>query len=238
MKTRQQVQVDDLKATENNLVESISVLSSQIVKQNEIVKKNKVIIKEQEKIEEELKLSISNLSDIHREQCNDISVLKQQLSDYKDKLESEFNDIKKQISLSLKELGRVNQQVITANTELEELKSSTDNFKEKKDELDKINESIEIAKINLFNLQEEQNRYITDISTVNNDLHGKIREATSELEVLAHLAEQKKDEASQAQIRTKRYVDEMFKHMNDYQVVKSRIEVYWNKAFPELDIPL
>lgn len=54
--------------------------------------------------------------------------------------------------------------------------------------------------------------------------------------------EKRADEAhfqeKQSQYRLKTYTDELYTHMNDYQVLKMRLEKHWKEVFPELDMPL
>lgn len=167
--------------------------------------------------------------------------LTQRENDHKEEVRRLETQHKYQTSLTrdaTKELERRNAQVLAAGEEYDKYIQLTKDIDEKAAEYVVLLTGIEQAKELLVLLETEKGKILQDISTESEVWEGKLKAARDELSTLVRLAEEKNKEAALAQARVKTYTDELYTHMNDYQVVKGRIETVWKQTFPELELPL
>jgi chromosome segregation ATPase len=139
---------------------------------------------------------------------------------------------------AVRELARINAQVLSAGEEYQKYSDLVADSEAKGIEHATVLGNVERAKQMLTFLESEKDKVLQDISTESQAWEGKLKRARDELSTLVHLAEEKRVEAEQSQARTKTYTDELYTHMNDYQIVKSRIAEVWKTTFPELELPL
>lgn len=154
------------------------------------------------------------------------------------KSKSEHTTKQSEIRLAIKELSRLNAQVLQAKEEYDKYQEQLRDRDIVLLQLDDIIGRIKTAQVQVDLLEEEKGRILGDISTAHEASEGKLKEARNELSRLVHLAEEKRVEAEQAQARVKTYTDELYTNMNDYQIVRARLEGVWKKTFPELELPL
>lgn len=153
-------------------------------------------------------------------------------------LQTQFEQLESNIKQKTKDLIRVNGQVLAAEAEYERYLTVIGDIDKAKEEL-QSNINLRDECIKQFVLIDEQrNAVLLDISTKQSESEGILKAARDELSQLVYLSEQKKKEALQAEDRVKTYTDELYAHMNDYQIVKARLENVWSKTFPELELPL
>lgn len=144
----------------------------------------------------------------------------------------------KKVREALKELTRVNGQVLSANNELEELVEKIKKAEVKLEDIANLIIQAESLKDEIYSLIQERNLLLVQKSTQKSQWEGEQKEAMNELSRLVYLAETKKKEASEAEARTEAYTKQLYTNMNDYQVVRARLEGVWEKTFPELKLPL
>lgn len=215
---------------------------------NDIPKKSaelSLIYKDIEKAKSEL-LSIQqkkkeeehNLEDITNRLHEQRNISRTQESVAKEEisiLTKEHDELVLKIRQSTKELSRLNNQVLSAQDEYIELQRDLQKVQailiSDTDTRNELTNQISFLDVTKEVLEKE-------ISTKTSELNTKLKEGREELSKLVYLANQKREEAEQAQYRVKMYTDELYVHMNDYQVIKTRLENVWKTTFPELELPL
>lgn len=148
------------------------------------------------------------------------------------------NQLKDDISKSTKELSRINRSCLTGQ---EEIESNTKKISELSKEIanltnlvihyEEVKEQVRLLEI----VASQQIVSIADAKTKSDNYLLEARETLSKINIEIQTLVVKRDE-TQSQLKS--YTDELYTAMNDYQVIKTRLEGVWNKTFPELDIPL
>lgn len=154
------------------------------------------------------------------------------------KKEKELKHIGEKIKDSGKALGKLNLQVLNAEDEFRELIKDIEKRTVDFNALPNLVQEIAELKGQITVLKNQKGQLNQEISTQLEDFDNKLKKGQEELEKIKTLAIHKELEAAEAQALTKRYTDELYTHMNDFQVVKGRLQTQWNKVFPELDMPL
>jgi chromosome segregation ATPase len=146
--------------------------------------------------------------------------------------------IQSDIKLATKELVRSNAKVLAAEEEYTKYQAILANIEEleAQNSLKVIERDIILEQVRL--LDEERIKILEDISTKTLESDSKLKEAREELSKLVYLSSEKQKEADQAAFRVKTYTDELYTHMNNYQIVKARLEGVWKQTFPELELPI
>lgn len=162
----------------------------------------------------------------------------QQSQEKVSKAATDLKQVKDDTKEATRELARLNASILTAQEEYNKYVADMETMKQALTELDDIVGRIKTLKLEIDILEEQKRLILEDISTSHEDSEVKLKEARDELATLVRLADEKTKEAEQAEYRVKTYTDELYKHMNDYQIVKSRLEGVWKKTFPELELPL
>ncbi len=236
--TEDKITVRNLQAEYDRLTSEIPTKASEL----------SLIYKDIEKAKSELKDIISRKETLDKEMSTQHASLDDRVTNLEtreresaDKLalaDKEHKDKLVAIKEATHDLSRINFQVLQAN---EEHDKHLEVLKDQQSALIVLNDiigRIKAAELQIALLEEEKGQILLDISTIHEQSESKLKEARDELAALVHLKEQNKIEAAEAQARVKTYTDELYTKMNDYQIVKARLEGVWQKTFPELELPL
>lgn len=153
-------------------------------------------------------------------------------------LKGELQSLDRKHKEATHSLVRANEQILAAQNELAAIEKKMKEGEETEKQLYETIINLKKAQSELDVLYGEARKVKQEISTEIGISEVKLKEARDELSKLVYLAEEKKKEASQAEYRVKAYTDQLYTHMNDYQIVKSRLEEKWKTSFPELELPL
>lgn len=152
--------------------------------------------------------------------------------------DEEHAKVKKELKENLKELTRLNSYVLAAREELTKVTIEVTNANEQLKHLVLLVAKVEETKVVLHDLQEKKAVILQEISTEKEALDSKIRSTADILAAmkLEMVETQKKSDIAQATLKT--YTDELYTAMNDYHIVRTRLEDKWKMTFPELELPL
>ena len=160
------------------------------------------------------------------------------VSEEKSLSSSQLALVQSELREAKRDLFKVNGQCLSANNDIEKLKKDIIVLNTEIEKLTLLVIHIEEAKTKLQYLEEEFNR--TNERLVRNreiaDL--EIRENTEHLRKLMIDTETVEQRKGAAEYELKSYTDQLYTAMNDYHVVKLRLEEKWHQTFPELEIPL
>lgn len=162
--------------------------------------------------------------DAHR---TELATLAKQLVSVKDELKS-----------STKELTKINLACINAKSDLDSLTKDKEALERQINYLTDLVVNYELTKEKYTALSEEV-RLLDGKMTAFHETVG--RETREHREVLAQInneAQVKILERDLAANELKSYTDQLYTAMNDYQVIKVRLEDKWKTTFPDLEIPL
>ena len=90
----------------------------------------------------------------------------------------------------------------------------------------------------ILDLEEKRNKLKKEISEMLDSSTFELTKAREELVKITEAVKIKIKEAEQAEYKCKKYVDELYTHMNDYEIVRLRLETVYNTKFPELDLKI
>lgn len=163
---------------------------------------------------------------------------RKEFDEYKNNAGPILNQHKKEATQAVRELNRANSSCLVAKEELSQLT-------EKKTSL--VTEIEELT-----NLVMKGNPLRTEIQdlelkklALENDIHEAtahhvvtMSEAKEQLATIRNDAQTALMQKEEAEAKLKDYTDKLYTSMNDYQVVRERIERHWNQTFPELRLPM
>lgn len=181
------------------------------------------IAKEKKKFEEDrLKLKMSDIED------------------EKTRIErtAELVQLNKDIRDSTKQLNRINNSCLIGQEEIDNNNKKISELSSEVTKLTNLVVYLEEVKEKIRLLEIEESRLEITISQSKEKWSNDIQEAREQLSTIRNEAQVTITERDLAQSELKAYVDELYTNMNDWQIVRSRIEGVWNKTFPELEIPL
>lgn len=237
-KNEDAILVRNLQADYDNLTRKIPEASSELSGLYKDIEKAKSDLKaiEAQKLQSTSEASVA-LANVETEK----RTLEQNTKEHQTKVieaDTELKTTLLKVKESLKDLSRVNEMVLAANEELDALKQLLVKSDEAQFNLLSLQSDIVALKKEIELLTLARDEMNAELSTSSTEWESKLKAARDELAVLVHMASEKTKEAEQAQYRVKTYTDELYTHMNNYQIVKSRLELVWQKTFPELEIPL
>lgn len=208
--------------------EELSLIVADAKKELEVVRKEKeLLILDSIKKQEAIKVSVDNFTQLEQGLKESVSTLLVQK-----------DDISKAIKKATKELIHTNGQVLTAQQEYEQYQKLIADIQLLEEKLANLVPNHELLTSQVKLLDEERIRIMGDISTKYQESEGTLNVARNELSKLVYLAEEKKKEALEAESRTKAYTDQLYTSMNDYQIIRARLEDKWKQTFPELALPI
>ena len=123
-----------------------------------------------------------------------------------------------------KEIERCNADIAALHEEIAKLTALVVHVEETKKELSDLSDDLVIVRSVFENL-------IVDSEFLIKDKEEKLKKLEEETVAL----EARRDKAG---YELKSYTDQLYTAMNDYQVIKARLEEKWNMSFPELELPL
>lgn len=149
-----------------------------------------------------------------------------------------LNTRKEELKESTRKLDKINSQCIGGQKEIEKLNIDIVTLNEQIEKLAWIVVHVEETKTNLKVLQEEFERANQALVSTRTLALEEVRFKEETLRKLGEdvvIMEKRRD---QAEFELKSYVSQLSTAMNDYYVVKLRLESHWKRTFPELDVPL
>lgn len=153
-------------------------------------------------------------------------------------LSSDIVNLSNEVKSLTKEIAISNSRINAAKEELIELDKKKLNLQDETKTLLTLVNNIEQTKLDLKALLENKGQIEIELSTAITDANVKLKEASTNLETLKIETAEMILQRDKVQYQLKSYTDQLYTNMNDYQVVRSRIEGVWEKTFPELNLPL
>jgi len=160
-------------------------------------------------------------------------------------LKGEKEKVRKEILVSqsrnraiIKDLGWVNDKVLKARIELVEVERLKDEVHKKKLALVLFTEMVPDMQSIVLKLESRRDSIRSEISSMLDDSSLELVKSKEQLVLITKEVENKIKEAAQAEYNCKKYVDELYSHMNDYTIIKSRLESVYKTKFPELDLKI
>lgn len=196
------------------------------------------IFEQLEKQKQDLEdLKASTLSDLelkkseaHREVAN----LHISLTLFKEELEM----IRSLIKESTKELAKLNSQCITAEEDIVKKSAFVNELCQSQlqlvGEIGRLGSIKDSLKFFAPKLEETQSAIVTALA----EKEAVIAQSTSELAQIKVERDKIVNEMEQAQYNLKSYTDQLYTNMNDYAVIRERLNLRWKEVYPELELPL
>lgn len=150
----------------------------------------------------------------------------------------ELKQLQNDIKTANRELGWSNDKVFKAQEEFNSIEKEKIDAQNKILEMNLLLKQIPILEREIQDLEEKRNLVRSDTSDMLAKSTNELQQAKEILQKLQESVAKKVEEANTAEYRLKKYTDELFTHMNDYEVVRSRLENIWNKTFPELELKI
>lgn len=163
---------------------------------------------------------------------------RQTIADEKEAATEQLANIKEDTKEANKILARVNNSCINGESEFKELTTKKENLEIKVSELTTLVANFEEIKENVRIAREEEALINRNIEARKIEADEYVKEKKEEAAKYANEAQISITTRDQTQIETKRYSDEMYNNMNDWQIIRERLQTRWNQVFPELDMPL
>jgi len=164
-----------------------------------------------------------------------ITAGKKILEELKETSTKELNQLKSDSKVALKELSLTNNRVLKARDELKVIELKEEEGIKKVEELTQLVLLLPQIQSEISSLEEKRNSLKTEISEMIDASTLELSKAKEILKNIAIEVEKKTKEANQAEYKCKKYVDELYTHMNDYEILKTRFEEVSGQKYPELD---
>lgn len=145
---------------------------------------------------------------------------------------------KEEVRLANKELRWVNDKIFKGEDEVKTLEGRKEKLQADINEMILLVARIEELKEQVATLQSQRQNVETEALHVAESTEAKLISTAKKLAEMEEKTRQKVVEAAEAESRLKMYTDQLYSHMNDYAIVKARLEVQWKQVFPELELPL
>lgn len=238
MASQEQIEHNNLEAHSAVLKQEIGEKAQELNSLTKSVDAAKGILTESNRVKKEhdelMASELQKLADARKE-----------FSDEKEKHEKDkktgtdnLQTINSNIGKANKELARINASCLNATTDLDNKNKEIAAAQEKLLPLtdlvlkfEEIKENIRLAEIELARVTQEA-------ETLKKQSDVDMSEAKEQLANLRNESQVKQMEVDTAAFNLKSYTDQLYTAMNDYQVIKTRLENVWGKTFPELEIPL
>jgi len=160
------------------------------------------------------------------------------LVELKDISSNDLLKLKDEIKVANKELSLANNRVLLAKEEYKEVSK-------KKDESEvlilKLNTLVEILpkiQTDILELTEKRDKLKIIISEMLDSSTLELTKAKEELNKITEAVKEKVKEMNTAEYKLKKFTDELFTHMNNYEIIRSRLETVYKTKFPELELTI
>lgn len=150
----------------------------------------------------------------------------------------QLSSLQNDLKTSNKELSWVNDKIFKAKGELKEVEESKEKTMLSVSRLNLLVELLPKLEKDIELLVNKKLKLTSDISEMLDSSTLELTKAREELLRITDFAKLKVEEANQAEYRCKTYVDELYSHMNNYEVVRSRLESVFKTRYPELDLKI
>lgn len=149
-----------------------------------------------------------------------------------------FFSLQQQIKEGTKNLAKINNSCINGNRELEEMSAKKVELEKKLLELTHLVLHYEEMRLKVKTLEEEKGALENDIENKQVAWDNDLTKAKQELEAISKAALEKIDERNKAEYAVKAYTDQLYTSMNDWQIIRTRLETRWKEHYPELELPI
>lgn len=231
----------EITAANNLKVEYVQLMQEMPIKQKELTDSIVSARDELKRIKEEGRIITTDvekkLLDLKEKEFN-FRERESESKESKKALDLEHTRISKELKQAIKDLSRTNQQVLSANEELLRIRISISNANEELKHLLILVEKVEQTKLELVDLREKKGVILGEISTSKEELDVKISSTAATLAKMKLDMIEIQKKSSEAYSLWENYNRELHTNMNDYKILRSRIESKWSRTFPELEIPL
>lgn len=173
-----------------------------------------------------------------KEENDRINVEKRNLVTLKETSSKELDVLRISIKAANKELSLANDRVFSAKAEYDEIIDKKEEIVKKVAELNLLVEMLPKVQSDILELEGKRDKLRVEISEMLDDSTAELTRAKENLVQITTEVEIKVKEAEQAEYKCKKYVDELYTHMNDYQIVRDRLETIYKTKFPELDLKI
>lgn len=154
------------------------------------------------------------------------------------RLKADIKGFNEEVRVTTKLLARLNAQCITANNELMAAQAEIER-------LDPLVQQVQKLKSEIIVLQQEHEFYSSKRNEVQVDIINRLRDSDErlaknnrELERIKALGDEKIQAMNDAEYKLKEFTDHLYTNMNDYAIVRERLNVRWKEVYPELKLPL
>ena len=235
-----EIQIDK-KNLEAELTVIRSEIESEAVKLGEILSQKKLIEQEAISIQEkriEFEKHCSEQREIINTMNSELHLAKLRSEEQIALNNSILKKINEDIKESIKKLSWMNEKIMNSESAIEE----------KSAEKSKLDAEIENLISIVSHKEEEENKLTQAIDSrqsIELSIEQKRRSTEeyiaavkAELEILRNEIAEKTKERDRIQLDTKLYTDQLYTAMNDFHILRSRLEVRWKEHYPELELPL
>ena len=147
------------------------------------------------------------------------------------KASAELKDITRQLSW-------MNEKLISAHQEEEQMIARKLKLEEETRELLSIVANKESEQAKLYEAKSSHQSILDSISKREEEVQIIVNQAQAEVFRLNAEAEEARQKAEHAQFECKKYTDQLYSAVNDWQIIRARIEVPFKQLYPELELPL
>jgi len=172
------------------------------------------------------------------EEYDRITAGRKSLVELKESTDKELTVIRNEIKTANKELSLANDRVLKARDELESVTKKKEELEVKASEFEPfVEKTLKLTKY-IETLEEKKSKLSIEIHQMLEESTRELLEAKNELKKISIDVLMKTEQANHAQYETKKYLDELNIHMNNYNIVHARLETVFKKQFPELELKI
>jgi len=152
--------------------------------------------------------------------------------------DKDLEDSKLKVREAVKELAWVNDKVFKAKGELIDIEKEKKELELKVAEIIVLIGRSEEIKLDISILEATKGEILKELTDAKRLSDESLNEAELRLKTLTSELAVKEEQAKDAKYRLKTYTDQLYTAINDYQIIRERLERKWNETFPELELPL
>jgi chromosome segregation ATPase len=216
-------------------------IENKVKKLNEIVEKNKFIKEEKDTLdkdrvifEAQKKEHEEAMNEQRRDLAKKIFSFEHEVRESASFLEKQQREVKE----ATRRLDKLNYQCINAEKDFERLTDEISSLNKEIEKLTSFVVKVEETKEQLHSLEESCRESQGKIDSRQIEMSQNELTHQQTLERVIAETREVEDKRDKAESELKSYVDQLHTAMNDYYIIKLRLESHWNKTFPELEVPL
>lgn len=161
--------------------------------------------------------------------------------DYDNKLKDSqglASKLEENVKQAQRELSKLNKSCINAAQELEDKGKQKDNLDSDIAELANLVIYLEDTRVKVAEIKVVKEKADEEIANLRFAWEHDLANLKSQKQEVEKQLLSKLEEVAKAEFMLKSYTDNLYTTMNDWQIIRTRLETRWKEHYPELDMPI